>query len=85
MENVKFKKEWLPSDLLEFLEAEGVTDKFIKNIKSGALNEGITEEYFEEDEEEFYIGYSFIWSDTEEGLEFWNNIDEKWKEYINGK
>lgn len=85
MKNVKFKEEWLPSDLLEFLEAEGITDKFINAIHNDILGDNVTQDYFEEDDNRDYIAYTFAWSTTKEGWYFWNNINNKWQEYLNGK
>lgn len=85
MENVKFKKEWLPSDLLEFLEAEGATDKFINAIHNDPFGNNVEQDYFMTGEEYDYIAYAFMWILTKEGLDFWGDIDNKWQEYLNGK
>lgn len=85
MKNVKFKEEWLPSDLLEFLEAEGITDKFINAIHNDIVGDNVTQDYFEEAENIAYIAYAFVWYTTKEGWYFWNNINNKWQEYLNGK
>lgn len=85
MENVKFKKEWLPSDLLEFLEAEGVTEKFINAIHNDIFGDSVTQGYFEEDENIDYIAVGFLWRASKEGQDFWDNINNKWQEYLNGK
>ena len=85
MENVKFKKEWLPSDFLEFLEAEGVTEKFINAIHNDIFGDDVGQDRFKVDEKRDYITYAFVWVNSKEGWYFWNNINNKWQEYLNGK
>ena len=70
--------------LIEFLKEEKVYDAFIGNYNrlADADIEPSIDEFLEyEQGDSSAIASAFIWSETEQGTEFWGEIDVKWVKY----
>ena len=67
---------------VKFLKDNNLHDKFINNLKQlTAINTSV--ETFCDDVNEYdYISLAFVWDYTDEGIEFWDKINTRWKEYI---
>lgn len=70
-------------EIVQWLKDKGVYDKFIHYVENDELND--------EDEVQSYISgemgimtleYSFDWVTTEEGSDFWANIDNEFLEWV---
>jgi uncharacterized circularly permuted ATP-grasp superfamily protein len=64
------KKHWEKFE--NFLKREGVFEKYLENLYE--QDEQLTE--FEYPSE--YVSAAFVWTDTNEGHNFWSDIDTKW-------
>ena len=65
-------------ELIAFLKKHRVLTKFKKNLKKHGHY--ISLEYFcSVADPEVYIGGGFSWDNTEEGLDFWSDLDDKWR------
>jgi len=73
---------------IQFLKDNGALEKFEENLKSSEVrfeddNFTTIDEYFDKDSDPTtFIGAAFIWFITDEGSEFWANIDNKWIEEL---
>jgi len=61
------------SDLILFLQSENIENEFKNNI---IYDMGTTIK------KEDIIIEAFKWENTKEGLEFWKNVEKKWKDFI---
>lgn len=75
--------------LLQFLREEKALTKFIKNVrkhKSISVKHYVTNLLhpweLAVNEIKSLIGASFAWVDTEEGAQYWINIERKWWKFI---
>jgi hypothetical protein len=67
-----------------FLVNEGLIDKFIHNYKFNN-NFGIgIKDYLDRVGDYFYISSIFKWGDDVGGREYWNIINNKWREQLKG-
>jgi hypothetical protein len=73
----------LSGNFLDFLNIIGAYEKYLKNINPENLKNLIVDqkEHPEFDIKDI-VDYSFKWDSTNEGFEFWNNIDEQWNDLI---
>lgn len=81
-------KETIKKLFLDFLEKEGVRKQYKENVKNLHLLLGTTADDVVNvmvDEYQKYIGFGFIWEDSPEGHDFWENISDKWVDYITKK
>ena len=63
-------------EFINFLRIHGVYDRFIKNLNK--LEHKSIEEYLKETDSRHFILSSFSWLDTDEGVQFWSNIEALW-------
>ena len=63
-------------ELREFLEKEGVLEKFIENVINYCIQYGYNERRVNS------IMSAFFWDDTKQGYYYWENIDSKWRLYL---
>ena len=63
-------------ELKDFLEKEGVLEAFIDNVKRHWKSPNNREELMIKG-----INMAFVWSWTKEGLDYWNDINNKWGDY----
>ena len=66
-----------------FKECKGSHDPYYCNRKSFEKYDGdvfwfLSNEKFQSNR---YVSYAFDWVETKEGFDFWNDIDDEWKEY----
>ena len=72
----------------EFLDKNGVLDKYIHNFlnnsnigfygrKTDKIAKVLDRMFFLD-----YIAYVFLWENTDEGFDFWNSLNKKWRNYI---
>lgn len=63
-----------------FLKDEGVYRKYIRNLirESGLYSIAKLKEYTYFYSEAVFISYAFDWDETDEGGDFWNNVNYKW-------
>lgn len=74
---------------IEFLKKEGVNNKFFSALLSdlnkkghlGNIDDAI-KEYLKIISPERYVEKAFIWALTDDGEEFWGNIDKKWHDCL---
>ena len=63
---------------IEFLKNQGVYEKFLDNFNG--QNATLTFEDFlntQTDPQE-YVYWGFVWDETNEGREYWENLDDEW-------
>ena len=82
-------------EFVKFLIENRAYDKFINNLRYEILSDSTVEFYYYSkcwfsidsfcDDirtkygRQSYIGYAFVWSDTEEGRDFWKKIHYLWE------
>lgn len=63
-------------ELQDFLENEGILDVFIENVKRNRENIKLLTDW-----KITGINTAFVWSETKEWWDYWNNINNKWGDY----
>ena len=61
-------------DLREFLEKEGVLEKFIENVEADCVKKEIEERRITN------IMGAFTWGNTEQGIDYWYGVFRKYGE-----
>jgi hypothetical protein len=75
-----------PQDFINFLKNKNIYEKFINNLLS--FNNQQKKEnwkqckFCKDVDKFFYILSSFYWHETEEGSDFWEDINNKWRKLI---
>ena len=80
-EEEKEQEEDSKNPLMDFLAREGILDTFINNLQ-GRAGKIPTKDLKEFKDKRNAIDRALIWSATQEGHEFWENIDSKWRDYL---
>jgi len=71
--------------LYKFLKEQGVFQNFMVNVckyRQVDVTKERIKEFLELLEYHDSITYAFSWSRTEEGPEFWNHLQFKWRKYL---
>lgn len=65
---------------LGFLKDESIYRQYIRNLirESGLYSLDKLKEYIYFYSETVFINYAFDWDETNEGGDFWNNVNYKW-------
>ena len=63
-------------ELQDFLEKEGILEAFIENAKRNRKGIKLLIEW-----EISGLKTAFVWSETKEWWNYWNNINNKWGDY----
>ena len=71
----KYFKEHIGHRFISFLKINDALDAYIYNLKE-QLNETLLERILFASPD-YYID-SFSWGETKQGLDYWDNLDEKW-------
>ena len=69
-----------PQKLIQFLIKEKVLDKFVKNLESDSDLNRRTEKEIESYMKRACISSVFYWCKTEEGVDFWDDLDDKYEQ-----
>jgi hypothetical protein len=72
--------EILNKKFVKFLKDNNAYDKFITNLN--IVNKPI-EIFCDDSKKKSYINRSFIWFQTKEGFDFWENLNVKWIQFLN--
>lgn len=68
-------------DFLLFLAEKDLLSKYFKNAEKG--RDGIyMSQYLQDWQTEDALNGAFVWSQSEEGFDFWNEIDKERKDYV---
>jgi len=59
----------------EFLQERNLFDVFIKNVKRADV---LYNHPIESDIPHCFVSSYFTWSETEQGFDFWNDIEDAW-------
>ena len=63
-------------ELQDFLEKEGILEAFIENAKRNRKGIKLLIEY-----KISGLKTAFVWSETKEGWDYWNDVNNKWGDY----
>lgn len=66
---------------IDFLKKENAFDSYVTNFNERIIKGGMLE-WLNVEDPEGYIAEAFIWANTYEGWEYWNNLDEQWLKII---
>ena len=70
-------------NLFSFLKDKNAFHQYVRNLLN--LSEQCPKEFFEKTDLNDAIIGAFVWSQTPEGMDFWNALDKSWVEHINPK
>lgn len=68
--------------IVEWLKVQGLYETFAKNISFKTVDE-VIEECLKEESVIGIIDFAFIWSNTDEGQDFWCNADREFRKWFN--
>ena len=68
--------------IVEWLKVHGLYETFAKNISFKTVDE-VIEECLKEESVIGIIDFAFIWSNTDEGQDFWCNDDREFRKWFN--
>ena len=68
--------------IVEWLKVQGLYETFAKNISFKTVDE-VIEECLKEESVIVIIDFAFIWSNTDEGQDFWCNADREFRKWFN--
>ena len=63
-------------ELQDFLEKEGILESFIENVKRNRKGIKLLTDW-----KISGLKTAFVWSETKEGWDYWNHINNKWGDY----
>jgi len=81
-------REHLPNVLLDFLEEQEITDKFLQYVNKSKWEGEPSKEFFLDFPDELgnplreIISWAVYWHDSEEGWEYWKEIDRLYGSYV---
>lgn len=69
-------------DFLFFLAEKNLLSKYFKNAEKSF--DGIyMEKFLQGWQADDALNNAFLWNQSEEGFDFWYEIDKEWKDYVN--
>lgn len=74
---ILIKKNYIINKFIYFLFLNDIYDLYINNLKRNKKPYNLYDLCFYT-KEAYYVSQSFIWYDTKEGFDFWENINNMW-------
>ena len=69
-------------DFFFFFSERNLLSKYFKNAEKGH-DEIFIEQCLRDWHADDAINGAFVWRQSEEGFDFWKEIDKEWKDYVN--